>query len=102
MASLPPKIDQRTYEDIVRQTETWAAQFTEWSPAPNHENDAGRALIRIFGRMVKLVSDRLNQVPEKNFLAFLDLIGGKLKPPEPARGLWGLVANVSKDDLEAL
>ena len=47
--------------------------------------DAGEALIRIFGKMVKSVSDRLNQVPEKNFLAFLDLIGGQLKPPQPAK-----------------
>ncbi len=49
------------------------------------ETDAGQALIRIFGRMVTKVSDRLNQVPEKNFLAFLDLIGGQLQPPQPAK-----------------
>ena len=90
MASLPPKIDQRTYEVIVRQTEDLVAKFTEWSPAhdqPDHQHDAGRALIRIFGRMAKLVSDRINQVPDKNFLAFLDLIGGQLNPPEPAKAL---------------
>lgn len=84
MASLPPKIDQRTYEEIVHQTESLVEQFTDWKPAPG-KTDAGRALIRIFGRMVKVVSDRLNQVPEKNFLAFLDLIGGELKPPQPAK-----------------
>lgn len=84
MASLPPKIDQRTYEDIVHQTESLVEQFTDWKPAPEGKTDAGRALIRIFGRMVKVVSDRLNQVPEKNFLAFLNLIGGELKPPQPA------------------
>jgi hypothetical protein len=48
------------------------------------ETDAGRALIRIFGRMAALVSDRLNQVPDKNFLAFLNLIGTQLSPPQPA------------------
>ncbi|AFY47148.1 Baseplate J-like protein [Nostoc sp. PCC 7524] len=84
MASLPPKIDQRTYEEIVHQTESLVEQFTDWKPAPEGKTDAGRALIRIFGRMVKVVSDRLNQVPEKNFLAFLNLIGGELKPPQPA------------------
>ncbi|MFB2971839.1 putative baseplate assembly protein [Aerosakkonema sp. BLCC-F183] len=47
--------------------------------------DAGMALIRIFGRMAALVSDRLNQVPDKNFLAFLDLIGTQLSPPQPAK-----------------
>jgi hypothetical protein len=93
MTSLPPKIDQRTYEEIVRQTETLAEDFTNsleqgWKiPAPDQPNqmDVGRALIRIFGRLVTKVSDRLNQVPEKNFLAFLDLIGGQLQPPQPAK-----------------
>jgi hypothetical protein len=85
MASLPPKIDPRTYTEIVEQTEKLAQQFTDWKPAPPGKMDAGGALIRIFARMVKLVSDRLNQVPEKNFLAFLDLIGGELQPPQPAK-----------------
>ncbi|MBD1887670.1 baseplate J/gp47 family protein [Microcoleus vaginatus] len=49
------------------------------------ETDAGRGLIRIFGRMAALVSDRLNQAPDKNFLAFLDLIGTQLLPPQPAK-----------------
>lgn len=48
-------------------------------------NDAGMGLIRIFGRMAALVSDRLNQAPDKNFLAFLDLIGTQIQPPQPAR-----------------
>ncbi|MEM7581257.1 MAG: baseplate protein J, partial [Cyanobacteria bacterium P01_A01_bin.80] len=84
MASLPPKIDQRTYEKIVEQTEKLAQQFTHWKPGIE-KTDAGGALIRIFARMVKLIGNRLNQVPEKNFLAFLDLIGGQLKPPQAAK-----------------
>jgi hypothetical protein len=47
--------------------------------------DAGLGLIRIFDRMVATVSDRLNRVPEKNFLAFLDLLGTQILPPQPAR-----------------
>jgi len=49
------------------------------------DRDAGMGLIRIFGRMAALVSDRLNQAPDKNFLAFLDLIGTQLLPPQPAK-----------------
>lgn len=84
MAS-PPKIDPRTYTNIVEQIEKLARLFTDWEPSTSGKIDAGGALIRIFARMVKLVSDRLNQVPEKNFLAFLDLIGGELQPPQPAK-----------------
>ena len=84
MASLPPKIDQRTYEEIFEQTEKLAQQFTHWKPAIE-KADAGGALIRIFARMVNLIGNRLNQVPEKNFLAFLDLIGGQIKLPLAAK-----------------
>lgn len=85
MSEQPPKIDKRTYPEIVAQTEQLAQEFTPWRPLPNGKPDAGRALIRIFGRMAAMVSDRLNQVPEKNFLAFLDAIGTQMLPPQPAR-----------------
>ena len=35
--------------------------------------------------MAELAIDRLNQAPEKNFRAFLDLIGTQLRPSQPAR-----------------
>jgi predicted phage baseplate assembly protein len=85
MSLQPPKIDKRTYQDIVNQTEELAKKFTDWRPRPDGKPDAGMAMIRIFGRMAALVSDRLNQVPDKNFLAFLDLIGTHLLPPQPAK-----------------
>jgi predicted phage baseplate assembly protein len=47
--------------------------------------DAGSALVRVFAHLAELVLDRLNQVPEKNLLAFLDLAGLDLLPPQAAR-----------------
>ncbi|MEG4854339.1 baseplate J/gp47 family protein [Microcoleus sp. B5-D4] len=85
MSIEPPKIDKRTYQEIVAQTEQLAQKFTQWRPHSDGKPDAGRALIRIFGRMAALVSDRINQAPEKNFLAFLDTIGTQILPPLPAR-----------------
>jgi hypothetical protein len=135
MSLQPPKIDNRSYDDIVKETVELVKPFTTLvEPKPKAlagrildenltdnqgntigqvgdlvneelaekiaqskgdelvkvkgwqgEHDAGMALIRIFGRMAKLVSDRLNQVPDKNFLAFLDLIGTQLLPPQPAK-----------------
>lgn len=48
-------------------------------------SDAGAALLSIFARYSSLIIERLNRAPEKNFLAFLDLLGASLLPPEPAR-----------------
>jgi hypothetical protein len=85
MSVQPPKIDSRSYDEIVAQTEALAQKFTDWQPRADGKPDAGRALIRIFSRMAATVRDRLNQIPEKSFLAFLDLIGTEIAPPQPAR-----------------
>lgn len=55
-----------------------------WQPVPDRP-DVGWALVRVFSRMAELVVARLNRLPERNFLAFLDLIGTRLNPPQPAR-----------------
>ncbi|ETX05489.1 MAG: hypothetical protein ETSY2_22655, partial [Candidatus Entotheonella gemina] len=80
-----PQIDPRTYQDIVAETEELAQQFTGWRPRSDGQPDAGQALIRIFARFAELIIERLNRVPEKNFLAFLNLIGTELLPPQPSR-----------------
>lgn len=54
----------------------------EWKP---DQDRLGTALIAIFARFAELVIERLNQAPDKNFLAFLDLLGAARLPPEPAR-----------------
>ncbi|KFA94825.1 hypothetical protein Q664_00185 [Archangium violaceum Cb vi76] len=85
MAPLPPpRLDSRSYGDLVAQLEELAGTYSGWRPAPNGQ-DAGSALIRIFARMMSHTLERLNQVPEKHHLAFLDLLGAQRLPPRPAR-----------------
>ena len=48
-------------------------------------DQASAALISIISRFGELVIERLNQAPDKSFLAFLDLLGAAPLPPEPAR-----------------
>jgi hypothetical protein len=81
-----PKIDSRTSSDIIRQVEALAEAHSAWRSArPGEPPDLGGALMRVFARYAEIVISRLNQVPEKNFLAFLDLIGVQPAPPQPAR-----------------
>jgi Baseplate J-like protein len=47
--------------------------------------DAGAALIGIFARMAEQLIERLNRAPDKNFLAFLNMLGAQALPPQPAR-----------------
>ncbi|MDK2407748.1 baseplate J/gp47 family protein [Aphanizomenon sp. PH219] len=81
----PPKIDQRTYEDIVQETQELTEDYTDNKWRCLDKSDSGLALIRIFSRMATIVSDRLNRSPDRNLLAFLNLIGTQQAPPQPAR-----------------
>src|SRR5258706_3681737 len=91
MAGQPPLRDDRSYDDLVKQTESLVQSYTSgtqtpWAPnRPGDALDAGSVMVRLFARMAIQVLDRLNQVPEKNHLAFLDLLGAQRLPPEPAR-----------------
>src|SRR5215471_7338516 len=69
-ADLATRISTQVGEGLIR--------VRGWQAPTGSQNDAGMALIRIFGHFAALVLERINRVPEKHFLAFLELIGGHL------------------------
>jgi len=77
-----PPIDQRTGPDIVSQLEKLMSHY---APEVDATQGLAAALAGIFGRFAELIIERLNRVPEKNFLAFVDLLGASPSPPQPAR-----------------
>ncbi len=88
MAGETPKIDSRSLDDIVRQARSLAQEYVSMSSADYDKfmaDETTDALIQIFARLVRIILQRLNKVPEKNFLAFLDLVGVQLSPPKAAR-----------------
>ena len=79
-----PNLDDRSFDDIVQEAIRLIPQYCpEWT---NHyPSDPGIALIELFAWMTEMTLYRLNRVPEKNYLAFLELMGVTLTPPQPAR-----------------
>jgi hypothetical protein len=54
-------------------------------PELDVRGELSHALVNIVGRYGEMVIDRLNKAPERNFLAFLDLLGVSAQPAQPAR-----------------
>ena len=95
-----PFVDQRTPDQISRQTLDLLFEYLRqrdndlpgsstlerynW-PRGSDGGEAGRALVGVFAHYCGLIIDRVNRAPEKNFLAFLDLLGNSLIPPAPAQ-----------------
>jgi len=79
----PPKIDKREYEDLLREIKSLAPFYTpEWKAS---EKDSGTTLAKIFTHMLEAIIHRLNKVPKKNFIAFLDTVGIKLLQSQSAK-----------------
>jgi predicted phage baseplate assembly protein len=74
MALPSPNLDDRKYQDIVDEAKRLIPQLCpEWT---NHNlSDPGVALIELFAWMSEMLLFRINQVPERLYTKFLDLVG---------------------------
>jgi predicted phage baseplate assembly protein len=78
-----PKLDDRQFQDIVDEALRLIPRYApEWT---NHNpSDPGITLVELAAWMTDQILYRLNRVPEKNYIAFLNLLGIKLKAPRAA------------------
>lgn len=83
MALPVPNLDDRSFQDLVDEAKRLIPRYTpEWT---NHNlSDPGVALIELFAWMSETVLYRLNQVPDKLFTHFLNLVGIDPFPPSVA------------------
>ena len=81
MAVPAPKIDERTAKEVQELCVVLADMPAPFDP----HKGVSAALIGAFSRLAELIIERLNSVPDKNFLAFLDLLGASPLAPRPAR-----------------
>jgi hypothetical protein len=101
----PPNIDDRSGEEVSRQTveliKLYAPEWKEFDPVTARPAGVSAALIGAFARFTEIIIQRLNQAPQKNFLAFLDMLGASLLPPQPARAplTFSLAAGSAVDGL---
>src|SRR5262245_45898991 len=82
--SLPtPNLDDLTFQDLVDHAKKLIPQYCpEWTD--HNVSDPGVTLIELFASMCEMLLYRVNQVPDKMFRTFLNLLGTQLTPPLPA------------------
>jgi predicted phage baseplate assembly protein len=84
MALPSPNLDDRRFQQFVDDAKRYIQQRApEWTD--HNVSDPGVTLVETVAHMADQIVYRLNRVPEKNHLAFLDLIGITLFPPSASR-----------------
>lgn len=76
--------DLRFQKDLVDEARKRIIQYCpEWTDY--NLSDPGITLIELFAWMTELMVYRLNRVPDKNYIKFLELLGLQMKPASSAR-----------------
>ncbi|MEL6149164.1 MAG: putative baseplate assembly protein [Chloroflexota bacterium] len=84
MALKVPRLDDRAYEDLVEEARARIPLYTpEWTD--HSPSDPGITLIELFAYMTDIILYRLNRVPDKNFVKFMQLMGMDLHEAVPAQ-----------------
>lgn len=79
-----PNLDDRRFQQLVDDAKRLiSTRCPEWSD--HNVSDPGVTLIEAFAFMVDELHYRLNRVPDRLYITFLDLLGVTLHPPAPAR-----------------
>jgi len=83
MALTAPNLDDRTFQDIVSAARSKIPQYCpKWTDY--NLSDPGVTVIELFAWMTDMLLYRLNRVPDKTYIKFMDLLGIRLEPPKPA------------------
>jgi predicted phage baseplate assembly protein len=84
MSLRAPDLDDRRFQDIVDEAKRRIQRHCpEWTD--HNVSDPGIALIELFAWMTELTLYRLNQVPDRLYIKFLELVGVELYSAVPAR-----------------
>src|SRR5215472_4660778 len=75
-----PNLDDRTFEQLVDEAKTQIRmRCPSWSDLS--PGDPGTVLLEAFAYLTDVMIYRLNRIPEKAYVEFLNLLGLKLQPP---------------------
>ena len=79
-----PRLDDWSFETIVTEVRKRIPRYCpEWTDY--NLSDPGVALVELFAWMTDIILYRLNRMPDKHYIKFMELIGMRLHEPEAAR-----------------
>lgn len=79
LLNLDDRTAENLYQELIRRIPTYTPEWTDYN-----DSDPGVTLMQLFSWLAEIIIYRLNKVPQKNFVKFLELVGVPLLQPAPA------------------
>ncbi len=80
----PPNLDDLRYADLVREARALIPQYCpDWTNLS--DSDPGVTLVQLFAWMTEMTIFRLNRVPDKTYVHFLNFIGEERREARPGQ-----------------
>jgi hypothetical protein len=91
-----PNLDDRSFDELVTEALVEATRSCpDWTDRSVH--DPGVALVEVFAHLTEVMLYRLNRLPDKAYVEFLNLLGVKRHPPAAAWATLVLTRNPGSD-----
>jgi hypothetical protein len=79
-----PNLDDRRFQELFEELRALIPRYApEWTD--HNLSDPGITMMQLFSWLGEIVLFRLNRVPDRNYIKFLQLIGVEQKPAVPAK-----------------
>lgn len=79
-----PVLDDRTFQELVDEAKKRIPRYSkEWTD--HNVSDPGVTLIELFAWLTDVILYRLNRVPDRHYIKFMEMLGITLREPVPAR-----------------
>jgi predicted phage baseplate assembly protein len=96
MPLVAPNLDDRRFDDVLAELRTRIPRYTpEWTD--HNDSDPGIIIGKLFAWMTELTLYRVNRIPARAYIKFLELVGITPIPATPARA--DLVFSMARQDL---
>lgn len=78
-----PRLDTRTFDNLLSEARLRIPRYTpEWTDF--NESDPGITLVQLFAWLSEMLLVQFNQIPERHYLKFLQLLNLELRPAQAA------------------
>ena len=79
-----PILDDRRFDDLLEEAQQRIVRYApEWTDF--NDSDPGMTLVQLFAWLTEMMLHQMNQLPERNYIKFLQLLNMELNPALPAR-----------------